>query len=321
MITFLSQSIRFAVIFIFGITGVSINEKSGHLNMGIPGITCLGVLGGIVGAWLVGKGVPVGAVNPFLAILVPSIFGIIFAALGGLFFSFFAVTLKCNQNVVGLAMTTFLVAFVNFFMKDFSNEMHDAVVNVATSVTHLFPNYAQCGWFGDLFLGQSAFLWISIVVAIIASWFIAKTRVGLNLRACGENPAAADAVGINVNLYRYVATIVSAAIVGLGGVAYVLDYSIGLFQIDNDYSAFGWLILALVILSNWKPYIGIFVGIGLGMLSFIPYQSGIPGSLVSLFQIIPYVATIIILILTSIFGSKRIGGPAGLGQTYFREDR
>jgi len=321
MVSFLSQSIRFAVIFIFGITGVSINEKSGHLNMGIPGITCLGVLGGIVGAIIIGTGVPAGQVNGFLAILVPSLFGILFAAVGGLLFSFFAVTLKCNQNVVGLAMTTFLVAFVQFFMKSFPNSLHDVVVNVATSVTHLFPNYDKAGWFGEIFLGQSAFLWIAIIVAIVTTLIISKTRIGLNLRACGENPAAADAVGINVNLYRYLATIISAAIVGIGGVAFVLDYSIGLFQIDNDYSAFGWLVLALVILSNWKPTIGIAVGIGLGMLSFIPYQSGIPGSLVSLFKIIPYVATIIILIITSIVGKKKIGGPAGLGQTYFREDR
>lgn len=321
MVTFISQSIRFAVIFIFGITGVSVNEKSGHLNMGIPGIVCLGVLGAIVGSMLIGTGVPAESINPFVAFLVPSLFGILFAGIGGLVFSFFVVTLKCNQHVVGLAMTTFLVAFVNFFMKGFSLDVHAATVNVANCINHLFPNYAQCGWFGEIIMSQSVFLWIAIVVAIITSVVIAKTRIGLNLRACGENPAAADAVGINVNKYRYIATIVSACIVGMGGVAYILDYSIGLFNIDNDYSSFGWLVLALVILSNWKPYIGIFVGIGIGMLSFIPYLSGIPADYVNLFRMIPYIATIIILIITSIFGSKKLGGPNALGHTYFREDR
>lgn len=319
VVSFIANSIRYSVIYIFGITGTSINEKSGHLNMGIPGIVCLGVLGGILGAVLVGTGAT--EINPFVAFIVPTLLGILFAAIGGLVFSFFAVTLKCNQNVVGLVMTTFLTAFCNFFIKGFNMEQSGAVQRVAKAITNMIPGYKAAGWFGEIFLAQSVFLWIAIILAIVVSLVISRTRIGLNLRACGENPAAADAVGINVNLYRYVATIVSAVIVGIGGVSFVLDYSVGLFNIDNNYASFGWLILSLVIVSNWKPWIGVFVGIGLGMLSFIPFQIGIPTEFVGLIKIVPYAASILILIFTSIFNSKRVGAPSALGQTYFREDR
>ena len=319
---FLSQAFRFAPIFIFGITGASINEKSGHLNMGIPGMVCLGVLGAILGAILVSNGYPGVAINPFLAFLVPTLFGMVFAALGGLLFSFLAVTLKCNQNVVGLILTTLLTALANLFIKEVStSDFAVRVKGVAQTVQHLFPQYGAAGWFGQLILGQSIFFFLAIIFAILASVILKKTRVGLNLRACGENPAAADAVGINVDLYRYVATIVSGAIVGIAGVSFVLDYSTGLYNIDNAYSSYGWLILAMVILSNWTPWIGIFVGLGLGIVSFIPYQAGIPSSLVTIFKIIPYVVTILILIVTSIFNAKRMSSPSALGQTYFREER
>jgi len=321
-VMFFSQAIRYSAVFILGIAGVTINEKSGHLNMGIPGILCLGVLGGLLGAWAVSNGLTAEQINPFLAVFVPAICGIALGTLGGLLFAFFAVTLKRNQNVTGLVITTFSAALVAFFLNAIPEAAHTSIKNVSSIIRNLFPGYAACGDFGKIFFSQSFYTYFAIIVAIVVSLVLALTRVGLNLRACGENPAAADAVGINVGMYRYVATIISAAIVGLAGVAYELDYSGGLFEPNDSFESLGWLILSLVILSNWKSWLGIFVGVGFSTLAFLQsYISGVSGAVGYFLEFLPFIITLIILILTSAFNTKRMGAPSALGSIYFREDR
>lgn len=323
VVMFFSQAIRFSTVFILGIAGVTVNEKSGHLNMGIPGILCLGVLGGLLGAWCVSNGLTAEQINPFLAVFVPALFGMLLAAIGGLLFSFFAVTLKCNQNVTGLIITTFAASLVAFFLNAIPASAHVGINNVGTIIRNLFPGSGSSdNWFVKIFGAQSFYTYFAIIVAIGVSVFLAKTRVGLNLRACGENPAAADAVGINVGQYRYVATIVSALIVGLGGVAYALDYSGGFFEPNDDFQSLGWLILSLVILSNWKSWIGIFVGFGFALLSFLQsYLPDVSGAMGYFLEMLPFIISIIILIVTSAFNTKRMSAPSALGTTYFREDR
>ena len=150
---------------------------------------------------------------------------------------------------------------------------------------------------------------------------LSRTRVGLNLRACGENPAAADAAGINVNKYRYLATIIGSAIAGLGGMAYELDVLKGLFNAHDAVDALGWLALSLVIFSMWKPGICIGASFLFGMLMYLPDFVQVDSVGKEFFKIIPYIATIVVLILTSVFNKKNAQPPAGLGITYFREDR
>lgn len=322
----LSSALRYSVVFIFGSCGVCINEKSGHLNMGIPGIVCLGSLGALIGAWAVTTGVPLDEINVWIVLLISSLLGITFAALGGLIFAFFAVTLKCNQNVTGLVITTFSSALVAYFISTLPADSVASIARAGALAQHLFPGYDALNntafeWFGKIFCSQSIFAYSSIIIAIVVSIILNKTRIGLNLRACGENPASADAAGINVGLYRYLATIIGAAIAGLGGVAYQLDYSAGLYNAQNDIAAFGWLALALVILSAWKPWLCIITSFGLGILSFLPYYLTTATVMTEFIKIIPYIATILVLILTSVFNSKKMSAPQGLGQSYFREDR
>ena len=323
-VAFLASAIKFATVFIFGSTGETITEKSGHLNMGIPGIMYLGAMGGILGEkiYVSSVGFNAAAYNGFMIIFMPIVFAMLFAALGGLLFSFFTVTLKCNHNVTGLTITTFGVGLACYVIGTLSSE---GIAEAGLMVQSLFvpTDFNWNGnWFGQIFLSQSFFTYLAIIVAIVAAIIISRTRVGLNLRACGENPAAADAAGINVDKYRYIATIIGSAIAGLGGMALEIDLLKGMFNVADAVDSFGWLALSLVIFSMWKPSVCIAASFLFGMLQVLPYYiPGLTSQQMQIFAIVPYFATIVVLILTSIFNKKNAQPPAGLGVTYFREDR
>ena len=125
------------------------------------------------------------------------------------------------------------------------------------ALQHAFPDYANAGWFGEIFFSQSWFTYLGVVVAIAAAIIIKYTRVGLNLRAVGENAAAADNAGINVARYRYIATIIGGAIAGIGGAFYELDNVKGMFNVADGVDAFGWLALCIVIFSLWRPMLAV----------------------------------------------------------------
>ena len=318
---FLARAIKFATVFIFGSTGETITEKSGHLNMGIPGIMYIGALGGIIGERIYLNMAGEGELIPFLVLLFPIIFAMLFAALGGLLFSFFVVTLKCNHNVTGLTITTFGVGLSTYFIGLVDqSRMGDAGSIIQSLFVSTSFDWGD-NWFGKIFLSQSLFTYLAIVVAIVAAVIISRTRVGLNLRACGENPAAADAAGINVDKYHYVATLIGSAIAGLGGMALELDMYGGMFNPKDAVDAFGWLALSLVIFSMWKPIICIFASFLFGALQVLPNFLELNSVQMQAFSIVPYAATILVLILTSVFNKKNAQPPSALGITYFREDR
>ena len=322
-ISFLALAIKFATVFLFGATGEIINQKSGHLNMGTPGIMYLGALGGILGERIYIACIPASAsLNSLLIVLIPIIFAAIFGALGGLIFSFFTVTLHCNQNVTGLTLTTFGVGVACYFIGIVNTSR---MAEAGLQMQHAFSWYHNLGWFGDIFLSQSWFTYLGIVVAIGAAIIISKTRVGLNLRAVGENASAADSAGINVNRYRYIATIIGGAIAGIGGAFYELDNVKGMFNVADGIDAFGWLALCIVIFAMWKPLIALgasflFACLSISPSFFAPYLGG-AAYMTYVLKMVPYVATIIVLVVVSAFNRKKIQPPANLGISYFREDR
>ena len=316
-VAFLAKTIKAASIYIFGSTGEIVTEKSGHLNMGIPGIMFMGALGGILGEniWLTASG---NNLNPFMILFMPIIFAIMFAALGGLLFSFFTVTLRCNHNVTGLTLTTFGVGLSSYFIGLIKN---DSISKAGLAIQSMVKFDWGDNWVGSIFLSQSFLTYFSIVVAIAASLIISRTKLGLNLRACGENPAAADAAGINVDRYRYLATIIGAAIAGLGGMALELDLLKGFYNAKDAVDSFGWLCLSLVIFSMWKPSICIGASFIFGAAQQLKYYLELSSAQQQIFSLLPYVLTILVLIITSVFNHKNTQAPAGLGVTYFREDR
>ncbi len=319
MIGILVGALSMGVIFLLGSVGEIITEKSGHLNLGIPGIMCLGTAGGCFGVSIC-TGMA-GGMNWFLLIIVPIFFAVLFSAFGGLIYAFLTVTFRVNQNVVGLALTTFGAGFSQFFMDKFVDTMRFSKASkiIRTSL----PFAESLGWFGELFLSYGFLFYFAIAIAVVAAIVLKKTKVGLNLRAVGENPATADAAGINVTAYKYFAILIGAAIAGLGGLLYVMEYNSGTFDNTLTIQAFGWLAIALVIFSMWKPdlcILGSFVFGGLYILGF--KLTGLPSlSVQELIKLLPYVVTVLVLIITSIVDSKENQPPASLGLNYFREER
>ena len=320
IITFLVSAIKFGMVLLFGSTGETITEKSGHLNLGLPGVMCVGTACGCVAEAIlfdiVGGRRQMDKIS-FLAVLIPILATLIGAALMGLIFSFLTVTLHANQNVTGLAMTTLGVGIADFMIASVDGYKFTAGAKFFRAS---LPFADKLGWFGELFFSYGAMVYLSIAIAIATAFMLNKTKVGLHLRAVGENPATADAAGINVTRYRYVSTCVGCAISGLGGLMFVMDYLNGNWEYVID--AIGWLCVALVIFTTWKPVFGIFCSIIFG--AFYVSAEYIPGiSLASkeLFKMLPYLVTIIVLVFTSSRKKREHQPPAALGQSYFREER
>lgn len=317
---FLSETISMAITYLFGSTGETIIEKGGNLNLGIPGIMCLGALGGVIG---VNTYVALfGAENilAWLMIIVTIIFAFVFAALGGLIYAILTVSLQANQNVTGLVLTTFGVGLMKFIG---SNISQDNLTNASRSITKLLnPKFVEkLGWFGEIFLSHGILVYIAIIIAILTTIFLNKTRKGLFLRSIGESPQTADAQGINVSLYKYIAILVGSGIAGLGGLYYVLDRSGGTTFVEASIEAFGWMAVALVIFSMWKPGIGIIGSLLFGGLYILPSYLTVSNVQIKLFNILPYFVTIIVLIITSVVNSKNSQPPSSLGVNYYREER
>jgi simple sugar transport system permease protein len=237
------------------------------------------------------------------------------------------VTLRANQNVTGLAMTTFGVGFGNFFggslIKLSGNSMpYLALTNTSLAFQTKLPGADTTGWFGQLFLSYGFLAYLAVILSLIAAYVLKRTRIGLHLRAVGENPATADAAGISVNRYKYAATCIGSMIAGLGGLYYVMDYAGGIWS-NNAFGDRGWLAIALVIFTIWRPNLGIissFLFGGLYILHmYIPTGTNL--AIKELYKMAPYVVTIIVLIISSIRNKRENQPPAHLGLPYFREDR
>ena len=321
--TIIQRAVMQGTPLLLGSTGEILTEKSGHLNLGIPGIMYVGAISGVAGSFLYEQG---GAFNPFLAVLIPLVCSLIGATLMGLIYCFLTVSLRANQNVTGLALTTFGIGIGNFFGGSLIKLVNSDVPSIALSRTSncfktQLPFAEKLGWFGDIFLSYGFLVYVAIIIALVSSHILNKTRVGLHLRAVGESPDTADAAGINVTKYKYLSTCIGSAIAGLGGLYYVMDYANGVWS-NNGFGDRGWLSIALVIFSVWRPALSILGSILFGFLYVIPtYIPGISVSAKKLFEMLPYVVTIIVLVITSMRDKKENQPPAALGLPYFREER
>ena len=320
MIAFIVSAIRLGMTFLFGSTGETITEKSGHLNLGIPGVMCVGASCGCFAEYLYLSAAKRSAI-PFLAVLIPVIATIVGGVLMGLIYSFLTVTLRCNQNVTGLALTTFGVGVSDYMI----SKTGPIYSKGSKYFTASLPFADDLGWFGEIFLSHGILIYLAIAIALLSAFVLTRTRVGLNLRAVGENPATADAAGINVQRYRYLSTCIGCGIAGLGGLSFIMDYLNGNWEYCID--EIGWLAIALVIFTVWKPNWGILGSIVFGALyiasSYIPKLQFLQVTLAykELFKMLPFIVTIVVLIITSIRGKKESQPPQGLGLAYFREER
>ena len=317
IVSMISEAIHFGMMFLYGSTGETIVEKSGHLNLGIPGIMCLGGVGGCLGAlWAYNAGS-----GNFGIIILAIIMAMVFGGAGGALYGLFTITMRCNQNVTGLTLTTFGAGVLGFWGTQMSSKgITFYKPSLAFTTALFFPNGTPDNWFCNIFLSHGVLVYLALAIAIIAAVVIKFTRTGLSLRAVGENPAAADAAGINVIRYKYISCVLGAAVAGIGGAFYLLDCTRGSLEYVID--AMGWLAVALVIFSLWRPGIGIFGSFIFGFLYILPqYIEGVGLAEKEILKIIPYAATALVLIVISFFNKKETQPPTSLGLPYFREDR
>ena len=325
-VSFFPRAVMQGIPLLFGSTGEILTEKSGNLNLGIPGIMYVGGISGVIGSFFYEQSAG-GQLNGFLAIMIPILCSLLGSLLMGLLYCFLTVTLRANQNVTGLAMTTFGVGVGNFFGGSLIKLTNSEVPSIALSKTSLFfkttlPGADSTGWFGQLFLSYGFLAYLAILIAIGASYFLNRTRAGLHLRAVGESASTADAAGINVTKYKYLATCIGSMIAGLGGLYYVMDYANGVWS-NNAFGDRGWLAIALVIFTIWRPSASIWASILFGGLYIlnIYLPTGTQMAVKELYKMLPYVITLVVLIIVSLRKKREDQPPASLGLSYFREER
>lgn len=322
-LTFIQKAIVQGIGILFGSIGEIVTEKSGNLNLGIPGLMYIGGISGLMGAFYYENAVSVPL--PFVGMIISLLCALLCSALGAFIYSFLTISLRANQNVVGLALTTFGIGFGNFFGGSIS-KLAGGVGQVSVAITAkayqaTIPFLNKIPVIGKLLFSYGFLTYFAIILAFLVAFFLLRTRKGLNLRAVGENPGAADAAGINIEKYKYIATIIGGAIAGLGGLYFVMEYLGGTWT-NNGFGDRGWLAIALVIFSLWDSRNAILGALLFGGLYILyMYIPGLSRAVQELFKMSQYLVTIIVLIISSIKNNKDNQAPEALGTAYFREER
>ncbi|MBQ7875163.1 MAG: ABC transporter permease [Oscillospiraceae bacterium] len=324
LLNFIVAAVLAATPLLFGALGEIITEKSGNLNLGVEGMMFMGGVAGLAGTYYYEKAV--GEPNAVVSMIIGVVCAFLCAMFGAFIYSFLTITLRANQNVTGLALTTFGTGFGNFFGEIMGNAA-GGYVSVGTVIKAAFdegiPVLKDIPVIGKLLFDYNFMVYLALGLTIILAYFLSKTKTGLNLRAVGESPATADAAGINVTLYKYLATCIGGGISGLGGLYIVMNSANGTggVWVHNSISGYGWLAVAIVIFATWSPVKALICSLVIGSLSVIPYYYQIPFIHSAIYEIFPYIATVAVLIIMIFRKKKSNLPPASLGLAYFREER
>lgn len=305
-VAFLSAVIIAGTPLLFATLGEIVTEKAGNLNLGVEGMMLIGAVAGFsMGLY---------TKNPLLIIIGAGVAG----ALGALIYGFLTITLRANQVVTGLSLTILGTGVSSFLGKNFiGKKMPDNIIKFFEPVK--IPLLGDIPYIGQIFFNQDVYIYLGYLITIVLGIYFYRTRLGLNLRAVGENVAASDAAGININLYKYVHILIGGALCGLGG-AYLSVVDVPQWQ-DNITSGRGWIAIALVIFCSWNPYKALFGAYLFGGLSIIGYRLQHLNISQNLLDMLPYIITIIVLVISSLRQSKENSSPKDLGLSYFREER
>ena len=327
LIPWLQQGFKFAAFLALAALGELLIEKSGSLNLGTPGTMCVGAATGFISVYRYVAAVE--EPNAFVLIVLALGVSFLSAMLMGALYSFFTVTLRINQNVIGLIITIFGVGLAKFlsdyFVKSTSGNVRcDEAHRVFTAKIPFLSE--ELGVVSKVLFNYGFMFYLSIALAVVVALFLNRTRTGLNLRAVGENPATADAAGISVTRYRYLAACIGSGLVGMAGIFCTMEFKSGAWAVADidSIEAFGWLAVALVIFALWKPvnllWGSLVFSICYWAYMYLPKMLGINVP-TDLAQMLPYVITILVLIVTNLRKNRESQGPAALGQSYFREER
>ena len=321
---FLFNIVLINIPLLYGTVGEIVVEKAGSLDLGVEGTMAVGAIFGYL-AGCAANSLLVGLLAAFLA-----------AGLCGLLFAVLTVSFQANQNVTGLTITTFGLGLYFFVGKGLGERWpamtgSSALMNGFAALE--LPLLSKIPVLGKVFFSQNLLVYLGVAVAALVWWYLNFTKTGLRLRAVGENPGAADSVGVNILLYKYVHLIAGSGVMGLGGFYMALNMS-GSFEGSNCWiNGYGWIAIALVIFANWNPVLAILGTLVFGFFNTLQIYSGalagaFPGGLgwlnavpAQLFKALPFLITAIVLIASSVRKKEGSGQPAALGLNYFREER
>ena len=324
LIALVIAAVTYGTPLLFGTLGEVLTEKSGNLNLGVEGIMFMGGALGLGGVFYYEKAAGSGA-NGFLAVGIGILCAFLAGAFASLIFSFLTITLRANQNVTGLALSIFGTG-IGQFVGEYMRVTEGGYISISNRLAGCFQNSPFPAFLRDIPLvggvlfGSSVFFYLAIVLAAAMFWYLNRTRSGLYLRSVGESPATADAAGINVTRYKYLATIIGGGISAIGGMVYIMTIA-GCVWNHEGLSGVGWLAVALVIFCMWRPLSAIWGSILFGALMILYLRLVIPFIPTQLYKILPYVVTVVVLIVSSMRNNKDKQPPASLGLSYFREDR
>lgn len=315
LIKFIFAAVLAGTPLLFGTVGEILSEKVGHLNLGVEGIMSIGACAGFM----------VGYITDNFALAIIAAFGA--GVLAAFIYAVLTVTFMANQNVTGLTLTVFGIGFANFIGFYMLGKSESNTLKLPETITAQMreisiPVLSDIPIIGKLVFSYNPFVYLGIVIAILMGLYLSKTKAGLNVQAIGENPGAADAAGIQVTKLRYFNILLGGGICGIGG-AYCSMIINGGVWISNNVGGLGWIAVALVIFASWKPVnaiYGSFIFGGLRVLKYyVPKTTyNIP---IAFFDMLPFLITALVLILSSVRKSKGAHIPAHLGINYFREER
>ncbi len=300
---------------LFGTLGEILNEKSGHLNLGVEGMMMMGACGGFMAGYM-SDSLLVALAAAFLAGL-----------LGALIYAVLTVTFMADQNVTGLTLTIFGSGISNFFGEYMLVSSKTTSLKLPENITMQLRNINIAGLsdipvIGRLLFQYDPFVYLGIATAILCGLYLNRTKAGLNLRAIGENPAAADAAGIKVTKLKYLNVLLGGGICGIGGSYCSLIINGGVWM-SNSVNGLGWIAVALVIFASWSPNKAIFGSFIFGAFNVLKYY--FPKTIITIpnaiYSMLPFVITALVLVITSIRKSKENSQPASCGVNYYREER
>ncbi|MEL7609659.1 MAG: ABC transporter permease [Bacillota bacterium] len=310
-------------------------SKSGQSTLATEGLMYMGGIAGIAGGYyyeqavLLAGGIP----SIFMAGLVSLLLAILAGALGASVFNLLTVTLRTNQTVAGISVTilgTGLANFIGEFLGLQSPTGYFYAGDYAQKAFAAFslqglknlPQSQQTLWAatGKMFVQYSWVVYLAIVISLVMGWILNNTRVGLSLRAVGENPSSADASGISVAKYKYLAALIGGGIIGIGGMYITMVTCSGIWSNDLM-GGRGYLAVALVIFATWSSYRAIYASLIVGGLSIMRMYFPIPGFPMQIYDMAPYIVTIMVLIFTSIRQPKERMAPKALDVNFYRENR
>lgn len=315
LIKFLVAAVLAGTPLLFGTVGEILSERVGHLNLGVEGMMSIGACAGFMTGYYT---------NSFILAILAAFLG---GALSALIYAVLTVTFFANQNVTGLTLTVFGIGLSNFVGVLMISRSADKTLKLPEAITAQmrgidFAGLGRLPVVGELLFSYNPFVYLGIAVAIAAGYYLHRTKTGLNVRAVGENPAAADAAGINVTLLKYANIVVGGGICGIGGAYCSMIINSGVWISDNV-GGLGWIAVALVIFAGWRPVNALYGSFIFGALRILKYYA--PKSLFpfpnAFYDMLPFLITALVLIVSSVRKSNGAHIPSSLGLNYFREER